>query len=281
MHPNNLHNTAYNFEILQKHTPLLKEFVFVNEHNTKTIDFSNALAVKALNKALLSHYYDIKHWDIPEGYLCPPIPNRVDYVHYIADIVHTKEYCRGLDIGVGANCIYPLLATQIYKWNMVGADISKSSVAIAKQNATEAFTDIEIRLQETPAHIFKGIIQSEEYFDFTMCNPPFYASAQDAQKANTQKNKKLHLSKTTDRNFGGVSNELWCNGGEALFVKRMIKQSVDFKDQVGVFTTLISKKENLPKLVKLLKKLAATHQIIDMQQGHKKSRILTWSFKAS
>ena len=77
-----------------------------------------------------------------------------------------------------------------------------------------------------------------------------------------------------------MSNELWCNGGEALFVKRMIKQSVDFKDQVGVFTTLISKKENLPKLIKLLKKLTATHQIIDMQQGHKKSRILTWSFKA-
>ncbi|WP_299681584.1 23S rRNA (adenine(1618)-N(6))-methyltransferase RlmF [uncultured Dokdonia sp.] len=278
MHPNNLHNTSYDFESLQKSNSLLKEYVFVNEYNIKTIDFSNALAVKALNKALLSQYYNINNWDIPDGYLCPPIPNRVDYIHYIAGIIKTKEYCRGLDIGVGANCIYPLLATQIYKWHMVGADISKSSVAIAKQNATEASTDIEIRLQEAPAHIFKGIIQKDEYFDFTMCNPPFYTSAKDAQKANTQKNKKLQLTKATSRNFGGVSNELWCNGGEALFVKRMIKQSVDFKDQVGIFTTLISKKENLPKLLKQLQKLTATHQVIEMHQGHKKSRILTWYF---
>ncbi|WP_299767135.1 23S rRNA (adenine(1618)-N(6))-methyltransferase RlmF [uncultured Dokdonia sp.] len=278
MHPNNLHKSSYDFELLQKCNPLLKAYVFVNEYKNKTIDFSNALAVKALNKALLIQYYNINNWDIPNGYLCPPIPNRVDYIHYIADIINTKKYCRGLDIGVGANCIYPLLATQLYKWDMVGADISKSSVAIAKQNAAEALTDIEIRLQETPANIFKGIIKEGEYFDFTMCNPPFYTSAEDAQKANTQKNKKLQISKTTSRNFGGVSNELWCNGGEALFVKRMIKQSVDFKHYVGIFTTLISKKENLPKLIKQLKKLQATPQVIEMQQGHKKSRILIWSF---
>ena len=59
----------------------------------------------------------------------------------------------------------------------------------------------------------------------------------------------------------------------------MIKQSVAFKKQVGIFTTLVSRKENLPKLFKQLDKLHAHYNTIDMQQGHKKSRILTWSFK--
>lgn len=283
LHPKNVHNTSYNFDQLQACTPALSIHVFVNEHGTKTIDFSNANAVKALNKALLDHFYQIKHWDLPEGYLCPPIPSRVDYIHYIADLIGSKKSCRGLDIGVGANCIYPLLATHIYKWNMVGADICEASVAIARQNASKSQVDttIEIRLQTTPANIFEGIIKPGEYFDFTMCNPPFFSSEEEAQKANMQKNKRLHLGKDTKRNFGGISNELWCNGGEALFVKRMIKQSVGFKRQVGHFTTLISKSEHLPKLSKQLDKLNAFHKIIDMQQGNKKSRILIWNFNTT
>lgn len=283
MHPNNLHQKSYDFDLLQVCTPALSAYVFVNEHQTKTIDFSNAKAVKTLNKALLDHFYKIKHWDLPEGYLCPPIPSRVDYIHYIADLMGSKKNCKGLDIGVGANCIYPLLASRIYKWQMVGADINETSVAIARQNVSksQAEFDIDIRLQATPAYLFEGIINPREYFDFTMCNPPFFGSEEEAQKANIQKNKRLHLGKKTNRNFGGVSNELWCNGGEALFVKRMIKQSVAYKKQVGHFTTLISKSENLPKLVKQLGKLNAFHKVVDMQQGNKKSRILIWNFNTS
>lgn len=281
MHHNNLHQKSYNFDQLQACTPALSDYVFVNEYGTKTIDFSNAKAVKALNKAILDHFYHIKHWDLPEGYLCPPIPSRVDYIHHIADLMGSKNTCKGLDIGVGANCIYPLLASRIYKWNMVGTDISEASVEIAKQNALKSQTesDIDIRLQPTPANIFEGIIRTDEYFDFTICNPPFFSSEEEAQKATMQKNKRLHLGKNTARNFGGISNELWCNGGEALFVKRMIKQSVAFKKQVGHFTTLISKSKHLPKLLKQLDKLNAIHKVVNMQQGNKKSRILVWSFK--
>lgn len=278
MHPNNIHNSSYDFTVLQKCNPDLSTYVFVNKHQNETIDFSNATAVIALNKAILYHHYNIRNWKLPLGYLCPPIPSRADYIHHLADIVENNRSAKGLDIGVGANCIYPILGSQIYAWNMVGVDISEDSVKIAKQNATEALTDIDIRYQDDPSHIFQNAIHKGEYFDFTMCNPPFYSSAQEAEKANLQKNKNLHLSESKTRNFGGHSNELWCNGGEALFIKRMIKQSVSFKDQVGVFTTLVSKSENLPKLIKQLTKLKASHSIIDMQQGNKKSRILTWRF---
>ena len=81
------------------------------------------------------------------------------------------------------------------------------------------------------------------------------------------------------RNFAGVSHELWCNGGEALFLKRMIKQSVSVKHQVQWFTSLISRKENLPKIYKQLDKLKATHKTIPMEQGQKKSRFVAWTFE--
>ncbi|MEP0263503.1 23S rRNA (adenine(1618)-N(6))-methyltransferase RlmF [Dokdonia sp.] len=280
MHPNNLHSALYDFTALQECTPELSEYVFVNKHQVKTIDFSDAAAVIALNKALLCHHYNIKRWNLPEDALCPPIPGRVDYIHHLADLILNKKVVHGLDIGVGANCIYPILGSQIYKWNMVGADISEDSVIMARQNATGTVTDIDIRHQTDPAYLFKNIIQEGEYFDFTMCNPPFYSSEKEALKANMNKNKNLQLKTTATRNFGGLANELWCNGGEALFIKRMIKQSVPFKKQVGVFTTLVSRNEHLPKLIKLLTKLKASHAIIEMQLGNKKSRILTWKFNS-
>lgn len=278
MHPNNPHSASYDFDVLQECTPELSEYVFINTHDTKTINFSDAAAVTALNKALLCHHYNIKNWNLPEGSLCPPIPGRVDYIHHLADLISNKKEVHGLDIGVGANCIYPILGSQVYKWNMVGADINEDSVTIARQNATGTLTDIDIRHQTDPAYLFENIIQEGEYFDFTMCNPPFYSSEKEAQKANFNKNRNLYLKTAATRNFGGLANELWCNGGEALFIKRMIKQSVSFKDQVGVFTTLVSRSEHLPKLIKQLTKLEASHAIIDMQLGNKKSRILTWKF---
>ena len=188
---------------------------------------------------------------------------------------------KGLDIGVGANCIYPILGSQIYNWEMVGADIDQVAVKSAQSNVKltkNLAKNIEIRLQNDNANIFQGVIKDKEYYHFTMCNPPFHSSKEEATKGTLRKLKSLHDSESLELNFGGQSNELWCNGGEALFIKRMIKQSVQFKTQVGWFTTLASKKENLPKLIKQLDKLKTTHHVIKMSQGNKKSRIIAWKF---
>jgi len=87
LHSRNLHRSRYNFDLLIENCPELKPFVFINEHQIESIDFSNPQAVKTLNKALLISYYDIQNWDIPQDYLCPPIPGRADYIHYIADLL--------------------------------------------------------------------------------------------------------------------------------------------------------------------------------------------------
>ena len=284
MHPKNNHSKSYNFEELIRAHSKLAKFVFTNEHNNRTIDFSDSVAVFHLNKAILIAHYNLSDWRIPKGYLCPPIPGRADYLHYLNDLLAenpSNNQIRGLDVGVGANCIYPILGSQIFNWNMVGCDISLDAVNAAKHNVS--LTDVlennlEIRHQDNNANIFEGVIKPDEYFDFTMCNPPFHASETEATKGTMRKLKNLKKEGKTGLNFGGQANELWCNGGEKLFIKRMIKQSVSFKSQVGWFTTLVSKKENLLKIYKQLDKLKATHKTIRMSQGNKQSRFVAWTF---
>lgn len=284
MHIDNIHNKPYNFEALIASHPPLEAFVFTNAFNTRTIDFAIPKAVLALNKAILISDYGLKDWTFPDGYLCSPIPGRADYIHHLNAVLKAEGFTtpiKGLDIGTGANCIYPILGTQIYNWNMVGTDINETAIASAKNNMElnpHLSPKVEIRHQTNNANIFEGIIKPEDYFHFTMCNPPFHASQEEALKHASRKLRNLNWSQKQELNFGGQANELWCNGGETLFIKRMIKQSVAFAKQVGVFSCLISKSENLPKIIKQLTKLKANHAIIRMEQGNKKSRIVTWKF---
>jgi len=289
LHPNNKHKEAYDFERLIGENPQLEPFVFTNSHGTQTVDFSSSQAVLQLNKALLKKYYEVSDWGIPPHYLCPPIPGRADYIHYLADLLAEDKLAppiTGLDIGVGANCIYPILGAQIYNWKMVGADIDVHAVTSARKNGSSSDKlkeQIDIRHQKNNANIFEGIILENEYYHFTMCNPPFHASEEDARKGTFRKLRNLQSENVNKNkvvlNFGGQANELWCNGGEALFIKRMIKQSVAFKSQVAWFSTLVSKKDNLKNIYKQLNKVKATHKTISMSQGKKKSRFVAWKYQ--
>ena len=290
MHPKNLHNNPYQFDQLIDVNPALSKFVFINDFGTQTIDFSIQEAVLQLNKALLKKHYGVTDWEIPPHYLCPAVPGRADYIHYISDLLSEENLTgtiNGLDIGVGANCIYPILGSQIYNWKMVGSDIDLNAIASAKNNVSltkDLSKTIEIRHQTNNANIFEGVILKDEYFHFTMCNPPFYSSEEEVTKVNLKKLNNLNKDSVNNNrkqrslNFAGQANELWCNGGEALFIKRMIKQSINFKTQVLWFSTLVSRKENLNKFYKQLDKLKATHRTIKMDQGNKKSRLLFWKY---
>ncbi|WP_010227185.1 23S rRNA (adenine(1618)-N(6))-methyltransferase RlmF [Gillisia marina] len=284
MHPNNIHNEAYNFEELVKVHPELGDHIIDNVNSEETIDFGNNQSVLHLNKALLKRHYKVTDWNIPPQYLIPPIPGRADYIHHLADLLAEEKLTpevKGLDIGVGANCIYPILGHSIYHWKMVGADIDENAVVAAQNNINttkKLSQNIEIRYQDDHSNMFKGIIKEGEYFNFSMCNPPFHSSKEEAAKTSRRKTKNLGREIGSPLNFGGESNELWCNGGEALFLKRMIKESVNFKSQVGWFTSLISKNESLSKIYKQLDKLKATYKVIPMSQGNKKSRFIAWKF---
>lgn len=291
LHTRNLHRDPYNFDQLISCVPELKQYVFVNAYQTETINFSLPKAVKLLNKALLLHFYNVQNWDIPDANLCPPIPGRADYVHYIADLLAEKQNgiptgiaVKGVDIGVGANLVYPLIAHRSYGWKMLGTDINQDSLANAQQildHNLDLSSGIQLKQQPHSDYIFKNIISTEDRFTFSMCNPPFHDSEESALKGNLRKTKNLNKSKVCKPllNFGGQQSELWCEGGELAFITKMINESALYSSQVLWFTCLVSKKDNLYKLTSLLKKIKAVEiRTIDMAQGQKISRIVAWTF---
>jgi 23S rRNA (adenine1618-N6)-methyltransferase len=269
LHPRNPHQGRYDFSALCVACAELNSYVRLNPAGEPTIEFADPAAVRCLNQALLAQTYQIKHWMIPAGYLCPPIPGRADYIHYVADLlaeagpVPRGKQVRVLDIGTGANCIYPIIGSQSYGWKFVATDIDPVSVKTA---------------------IFRGIIHKGNYFDLTLCNPPFHASMAAAQAGTQRKQKNLTKGRSANGpaklNFGGQQAELWCRGGEVVFITQMIRESVEFAPQVGWFTSLVSKREHLRVLKQVLSHCGAKQvEVIPMRQGQKVSRLLAWRFK--
>lgn len=292
LHPLNKHQGRYNFDELITSSPELKPFVAPNKFGDVSINFFDSEAVKMLNKALLKQYYNITYWDIPKNYLCPPIPGRADYIHHLAtllsesnqNIIPKGKQITCLDIGTGANMVYPIIGTQEYGWSFIASDIDTVSIENAQNiiSKNDTLKDrIEVRQQQNSNQIFKGIIQKTDQITITLCNPPFHKSAKEAQAGTTRKLQNLKGNKNvkSELNFGGQSNELWCKGGEKKFIKNMIKESKQFAKQCTWFTTLVSKKDNLPAIYDALKRVnAKTVKTIPIGQGNKVSRIVAWSF---
>lgn len=293
LHPRNLHRGRYDFPALIASHPALAEFVSVNAYGDESIDFANPSAVKTLNAALLAHFYGIQHWDIPAGYLCPPIPGRADYLHNVADLLATSQrkgevprgdQVRVLDVGIGANAIYAMLGRAVYGWQFVGSEIDQAALA----NAEAIFAQnenlrggLQTRLQNNAEDILSNAILPGEYFELTVCNPPFHASAAEATAGTRRKLRNIGQedSSRPTLNFAGHSHELWCDGGELNFVRQMIRQSRPLAKQCLWFSSLVSKQDNLPVIYAALERIGARNvRTLDMAQGQKISRVVAWSF---
>jgi len=298
LHPRNRFRLGYDFPALIAVSPALGPWVKPNAHGNLSIDYAEAGAVKALNQALLRQAYGLTTWDLPPGRLCPPVPGRADYVHHLADLLSGGEESkiprgkavRVLDIGTGASAIYPLIGACEYGWSFVGTDMDAAALRWARQivaSNAQVAARIQFRQQADPAQCFDGVVRGGETFDLSLCNPPFHASAAEAEAGTARKLQ--HLGKgggvggegaRTERNFGGQANELWCAGGELGFLRRMIEQSALIPERCRWFTSLVSKSANLPPLRAALVKVAATEvRVIEMAQGQKKSRVLAWTFQ--
>ena len=292
LHSRNKNREKYDIEALTTSCPELKKHIIPNKSGASSIDFSNPIAVKGLNQALMHHYYGIKNWGFPDENLCPPIPGRAEYIHHIADLLGDnnlgaipmghKITC--LDIGIGASCIYPILGVVEYGWRFIGSDIESKSIVSAKHiiNSNDTLKDhIECRLQKNAKDILQGVLYKDERVDLVICNPPFHASEEDAQKGTRRKIKNLsgqHV-KTPQLNFAGIHNELIYEGGEFQFIQQMMRESKTFSKQCFWFSTLVSKKSNLKGLYKLLNKIEAKQiKTIPIGTSNKSSRIITWTF---
>jgi len=293
LHPLNKHRERYNFKELIACSPKLAAHVKLNKFDDESINFSDPNAVKELNSALLKYFYGIEYWDIPKNYLCPPIPGRADYIHYMADLLsfsgdgksQNNEMLTCLDVGVGANCVYPIIGVKEYNWTFIGSDIDPVSIGSAQKIVDENTIlkeKVDLRLQANPDHIFTRVLKKDEKIDLTISNPPFHSSEEEVQEGTLRKQRNLRQIKVKKsvQNFGGANKELWCKGGEAGFIKNMILESKEYAESCKWFSSLVSKESNLNEIYLTLEKIGAKSvKTIKMGQGNKKSRIVAWSFQ--
>ena len=287
LHSRNKHREGYDFVRLVSHSPELEAFTISNPLGQTTINFHDVCAVRMLNQALLKTYYNINFWDIPKNYLCPPIPGRVDYIHYLADLLassNNQEIPRGpnikvLDIGTGASLVYPITGQSEYGWHFTGVDIDSAAIKSAQKICKFNKLKITLKKQHIIEDIFRGVIDPQDMFHITLCNPPFHSSIDQVNKSTQRKWHSLGKGHSKKLNFGGQNTELWCSGGEIKFIANMINQSMEFANQCLWFSSLVSKKENLKPLYKILKKAKVENfKVIEMAQGQKISRFITWTY---
>jgi 23S rRNA (adenine1618-N6)-methyltransferase len=291
LHPRNPHRARYDFPRLVTALPALAAHVRPHPVAGDTIDFADPTAVLALNRALLLAHHGLARWDLPPGALCPPVPGRADYLCHVADLlppVASAADIAVLEIGTGAGCIYPLLGARMLGWRFIATDIAPDSLRWAADLlAANALADrIELRLQPDAAAVFENVIRSGERFALSICNPPFHASAVEAEAGTRRKLRNLGaVAGRRDAhgrpvlNFGGRAHELWCPGGELGFVGRMIAESARRPGLCGWFTCLVAKSAHLPLLQDALGRVSAAEvRVLPMRHGEKFSRILAWRF---
>ena len=276
MHEKNRYRDKHDFAALSQLEPELTDYLREAPAGHTTLDFTAGRAVYLLNRTLLKRDYGLQHWDLPVGYLTPAVPGRLDYIHLLADLMPQIEWV--LDIGTGASLIYPVLGVQEYGWHFVATDINARSVKVARAivQFNPGLRGVAVRQQDDVNQIFTGILQPKEYFDVTMCNPPFYTDRPAASTASRTKWTKLG-KRDRGLTFAGHDAELTTRGGEAQFLRTMIAESSDYRMQVGWFTCLVSKRGYLRAAHQQLNCLRiAEVQVLELAQGNKRMRVLAW-----
>jgi 23S rRNA (adenine1618-N6)-methyltransferase len=243
---------------------------------------------RQLTKSLLKCDFGLS-LDLPDDRLCPPVPVRWNYVRWIQELLDTTSgsftdsynpdrVVTGLDIGVGASAIYPLLATSTRpKWCMVGTDIDEHSLEYAKQNINTngLSANVKLGLMEASAPLvpLDKIHQTE--LDFVMTNPPFYSSFADMRASYGSKSLPPSAVCT------GSDNEMICPGGDVGFVLRILEESLKLRDKVQWYTAMLGKMSSLQQIVAKLRENSITNfAVTSLQAGHRTKRwAIAWSFQ--
>lgn len=290
--------------------PEFKKFLFQKRNGTFSIDFHNNEAVHQLTKTLLFHYFGLKV-EFPLGKqfvkknffllfyfislldsLCPMITVRFNYILWINELLENSQFVekdwennwrssniKGIDIGTGASCIYPLLGSTVNKnWNFLAIDINARSVQYAKHNVLS--NKLQDRIQVIKNASSKGILTDilqqdsfkDEKFNFCMCNPPFFSSLEEAEFSCSNYVKPPNTVRSASQ------NELITEGGEIQFVSQMIEESELLKYRIIWFTSMIGKKSDLKPLKNIIKSKNINYHLTEFNQGYTHRWGIAWSY---
>ncbi|KIJ18076.1 hypothetical protein PAXINDRAFT_110517 [Paxillus involutus ATCC 200175] len=278
MHPRNAYNHPPDFlGLARRYPPLRSQYVLTSDcpdagHN---LDFR-----RRLTEALLHLDFNI-NLTLPDNRLCPPVPNRLNYVLWIQDIVKASasngDIVRGIDIGTGASAIYPLLACRLEPtWYFVSTDIDKESLMSAHQNVER--NGLSDRIRVVDVSFSTSILRPLEedaatLFHLTMCNPPFYSSAEEVIQSAEAKECGPNAVCTAGE------NEMITLGGEVSFVSRIFTESLHHRTRCRWYTSMLGKMSSLPQIVDLLRgHQIENYAITEFVQGQTRRWAIAWSF---
>ncbi|KAG8468336.1 hypothetical protein KFE25_013419 [Diacronema lutheri] len=307
----------HDFAELSRDFPALRPFCHApppGSARAPSFEWADPGALKALTAALLSRDFGVR-WELPDGHLCPTVPSRLNYLLWLDDLIGAsrvardtpppaearharaqpgKSAVRGVDIGTGASCIYPLLGHAALGWHFVGTEVDEAALSVARRNVALNTWEAAIELRSARAAgashadaVSEGggearapdaplaVLREDERFDFVMCNPPFYHSFEDASRRPNPHTRRE-----------GTGFELVTAGGEVGFVGRLVAHSAERRAQVRWYSSLVGKKASLTPLLAQLRALRnarggpAAVRVGTLEQGVTARWVLAWTFDA-
>ncbi|XP_068022025.1 RNA N6-adenosine-methyltransferase METTL16 [Melanerpes formicivorus] len=247
-----------------------------------SLNFKDPEAVRALTCTLLKEDFGLTI-DIPVERLIPTVPLRLNYIHWVEDLIGHQEadkrvLRRGIDIGTGASCIYPLLGATLNGWYFLATEVDDMCFNYAKKNVEQNNLSDLIKVVKVPQKTLLMDALKEEsgiVYDFCMCNPPFFANQLEAKGVNSRNPRRPPPSSV---NTGGIT-EIMAEGGELEFVKRIIHDSLQLKKRLRWYSCMLGKKCSLAPLKEELRIQGVpkvTHT--EFCQGRTMRWALAWSF---
>ncbi|PRQ21908.1 putative 23S rRNA (adenine(1618)-N(6))-methyltransferase [Rosa chinensis] len=320
-HPRNKYsNNPPDFAELASLYPTFKPFVFFGRDGRPRIDWTDFNATRELTRVLLLHDHCLNWW-IPDGQLCPTVPNRSNYIHWIEDLLSSDiiakttkigDKVRGFDIGTGANCIYPLLGASLLGWSFVGSDMTDVALEWAEKNVRDnphISELIEIRKVESGENTLPAEGSNNEALVSTKTE--IYLTEDMGREGNSLNTgyygPPILLGVVRDgeefdfcmcnppffetmeeaglnpkTSCGGTPAEMICPGGEKAFVTCIIEDSVTLRHTFRWYTSMLGRKSNLKLLTSKLWEVGATVvKTTEFVQGQTCRWGLAWSFLPS
>ncbi|CAG5136646.1 unnamed protein product [Candidula unifasciata] len=283
MHPRNRYkNSKPSFLHLALKYPDFRAHTTQDASGKVILDFKNADALRALTTCLLKEDFGLSV-ELPADRLVPTLPLRLNYIHWLEDIVGTNENIWGIDVGTGASCVYPLLAAKMNKWHFLATEADPENVFYANKNvAANGFQEFIYVKKVSAEDILIAPLQTftvRTQFDFCMCNPPFFADHMEAQAiTNTRSADRPEASTLSTAS----PQECIAQGGEVGFVRQMIDESTVLRDKIRVFTSMVGKKSSLaPLKAELLHQKVAKYSTTEFCQGKTMRWGIAWTYDSS